>query len=88
MAKGDNKRTYKITNKSVTVVDHIEANSMMDKSDVVDRAIKYYYKQLVSGSLDDPLVDDDIGRIDGRPGKGMSSGDSGLIDRIRGGDKK
>ena len=88
MAKGENKRTYKITGKSVTVVDHVEENSMMDKSDVVDRAIKYYYKQLVSGELSDPLVDDDIGRVDGRPGRNMSSGDSGLIDRIRGGDNK
>ena len=63
MAKGDKKRTYILTEDSVRVVEYLHENSVLEKSDVVDRAVKYYWKQQQSGELDDPMVrtDEDEG---------------------------
>lgn len=88
MAQGEKKRTYKITDRGIDSIEHISNNSRMDKSDVVDRAVKYYLKGLVNGDLNDALVDDDIG-MPGYSGgnNGGSKGKRGFIDRLRGKDK-
>ena len=88
MAQGDKARTYKLTKKGIGSIEHISDNSRMDKSDVVDRAVKRYLHQLVNGNINDPLVDDDIS-MPGKKGKGSGgkSSKKGLMDRLRGGDK-
>ena len=52
------KRTYQISDKSKDIVDGIkDSNDIpMNKSQFVDRAIKYYYKKMIDGDIDDPMV--------------------------------
>lgn len=88
MAQGEKKRTYKLTDRSIDSIEHISNNSRMDKSDVVDRAVKYYLKELVNGGLNDAMVDDDIGMPGYSGGNNSGSkGKRGFIDRLRGKDK-
>jgi len=85
MAKGDKKRTYKVTDESVTIIDHMEDNTILDKSDFVDRAVKYYWYQLKNGELDDPILDSDADSIGELPDVNESSSDStSIMDRLRG----
>jgi len=85
MAKGDKKRTYKVTEKGVRIIDHMEENTILDKSDFVDRAVKYYWVQLQNGNLNDPVLTDSsgdgIGELDLDTDDG---GSSSLMDRLRG----
>lgn len=85
MAQGDKKRTYKVTKKAIAIINWFDDNSRLDKSDTVDRAVKYYYAQVKAGNIDDPMVKDDIeeGAEELMDDDDDSSG-SGLIDRIRG----
>lgn len=85
MAKGDKKRTYKVTDESVQIIDHMEDKTILDKSDFVDRAVKYYWYQLKSGELDDPILSDDSDSIGDIPDVGGSSSSStSIMDRLRG----
>jgi len=85
MAKGDKKRTYKITDKGVRIIDHMEENTILDKSDFVDRAVKYYWLQHKAGELDDPvLTDGDSDSLDAPDIEGVDDGSSSLMDRLRG----
>lgn len=85
MAQGDNKRTYKLTKKAVSIISWFDDNSRLDKSDTVDRAVKYYYAQVKAGEIDDPMVEDKIERgaselVDDEEDSGSTS----IIDKIRG----
>lgn len=85
MAKGDKKRTYKVTDESVQIIDHMEDKTILDKSDFVDRAVKYYWYQLKSGELDDPILSDDSDSIGDIPDvDGSSSSSTSIMDRLRG----
>lgn len=85
MAKGDKKRTYKVTDESVQVIDHMEENTILDKSDFVDRAVKYYWYQLKNGELDDPILSDDADSIGDLPDVEDSGKEStSIMDRLRG----
>jgi len=84
MAQGDKKRTYKVTKKAIAIINWFDDNSRLDKSDTVDRAVKYYYAQVKAGEIDDPMVKDDI-ESGGDSLMDDDDGDSGggLIDRFR-----
>lgn len=85
MAKGDEKRTYKITEESVDVIDWMEDNTILDKSDFVDRAVKYYWLQHKNGNLNDPILTDDASDIQGVPDLDSSSDEgSSILERLRG----
>lgn len=85
MAKGDQKRTYKITQKSVNIVDWMEDNSILEKSDFVDRAIKYYWAQQKAGNLNDPVLNDDANAGGNIPDLEETDKDtSSILDRLRG----
>lgn len=85
MAKGDKKRTYKVTEKGVRIIDHMEENTVLDKSDFVDRAVKYYWLQLQNGNLNDPiLTDNDVGELDVSDINDNDGDSGGLMDRLRG----
>lgn len=85
MAKGNKKRTYKVTEEGVQIIDHMERETILDKSDFVDRAVKYYWYQLQNGQLDDPVLDGDADSIGELPGvDGGSSGSTSIMDRLRG----
>lgn len=83
MAQGDKKRTYKLTESGVRVIDTLDENTRLDKSDVVDRAVKYYYQQVKEGNIDSALVEDSVERIAQEvEGDGDDSG-IGLMERLR-----
>ena len=85
MAQGDKKRTYKVTKKAVAIINWFDDNSRLDKSDTVDRAVKYYYAQVKAGNIDDPMVQDQIEKgADELLDDDEDDSGSGLIDRIRG----
>jgi len=83
MAQGDKKRTYVVTDNGIDSIEHIAENSRMDKSDVVDRAVKYYLKSLVNGDVDDPLVDDDISPPGLKGRQQQKEEDGGFMSRFR-----
>lgn len=85
MAQGDKKRTYKVTKKAIAIIQWFDDNSRLDKSDTVDRAVKYYYAQVKAGNIDDPMVKDEIeSGADSLMDDDDSDDGTGLIDRIRG----
>ena len=85
MAQGDKKRTYKLTKKAIAIIEWFGDNSRLDKSDTVDRAVKYYYAQVKAGNIDDPMVQDQIEKgADELLDDDEGDSGSGLIDRIRG----
>lgn len=85
MAKGDKKRTYKLTDKSIKVIDWMEDNSILDKSDFVDRAVKYYWMQQQNGNLNDPVLTDSTGGdLEAPDLDGDDSSGSSFLDKLRG----
>jgi hypothetical protein len=85
MAKGDKKRTYKFTEESVDIIDWMERNTILDKSDAADRMVKYYWKQYQDGELEDPLLADAIEQASDTPELSEETdNDSSLMDRLRG----
>lgn len=52
------KRTYQLSDKSSDIVDGVKDSEEipLNKSQFVDRAIKYYYKKMLDGDIDDPMV--------------------------------
>ena len=85
MAQGDKKRTYKLTKKAIAIINWFDDNSRLDKSDTVDRAVKYYYAQVKAGNIDDPMVKDEIEEgAEELMDNDEDGGSSSLIDRIRG----
>lgn len=81
------KRTYKLKDKSISVVDTMADNTVYNKSEFVNRAILYYYRELMKGELDDPAVVDQISPDDFDMSGGKSDDSSrGILDKIRGGD--
>jgi hypothetical protein len=85
MAKGDKKRTYKLTDKSVRIIDWMEENSILEKSDFVDRAVKYYWAQQKAGNLNDPVLNDDANAGGNVPDlEGTNKDTSSILDRLRG----
>jgi len=85
MAQGKKKRTYKLTKKAIAIIEWFDDNSRLDKSDTVDRAVKYYYAQVKAGNIDDPMVKDEIEKGAEELMDDDDDGDSGgLLERIRG----
>lgn len=85
MAKGDSKRTYKLTSEAVAIIDWMEENTILDKSDFTDRAVKYYWREYKNGNLNDPLLADAIEQASDVPD--LDDGDDddgGLLGRLRG----
>lgn len=58
------KRTYNISEKGKDIVDGVKDSDdiPLNKSQFVDRAIKYYYKKMLDGDIDDPMAQ---GALDG-----------------------
>jgi len=85
MAQGKKKRTYKLTKKAIAIIEWFDDNSRLDKSDTVDRAVKYYYAQVKAGNIDDPMVKDEIEKgAEELMDDDDDSSSAGLMDRIRG----
>lgn len=85
MAKGNKKRTYKFTEESVDIIDWMDRNTILDKSDAADRMVKYYWKQYQDGELEDPLLSDAIEQASETPELNEDTeNSSGLMDRLRG----
>jgi len=88
MAKGNTRRTYKLTEDTVQIIEYLADHSSFDKSDIVDRATKYYWRDFVNGELDDPAIQDALDDISELPAD--AEGDDSkrsLIERIRGENK-
>lgn len=80
------KRTYRLDGDTIQLIDWLSDNSQFDKQEVVERAVKYYYRDYRDDNLRDPamssVLDDDIDL----PGDdGNSDGDNGgVLGRLRG----
>jgi len=74
------KRTYQIDDDTVEIVDRLGNDERIpfNKSQMVQRAVKYYWSDLVNGELDDAVVSSALGG-DIPQGDSDDGGDSGGI---------
>jgi hypothetical protein len=83
---GRSKRTYKVKDSTIDIVDELSENTGLDKQQVVDRAVHTYAKLLQEGKVDDPVINDELlgaGGIDVKI-ETEDSEEGSLLDRIRG----
>lgn len=79
------KRTYRLDADTIAVIDFMAENSNFDKQEVVERAVKYYYRDYKNGKLSDPamrsVLDDDIDLPDSTKDDEDSGG--GIMSRFK-----
>lgn len=86
MAREKTKRTYRLEDSTVEIIEYMAENTPMDKQEAVDRMVKYYAHKVKAGEIDDPMFkqavgDDPVDMV----GDGDGDDDArGILDRLRG----
>lgn len=56
----DVKRTYKLTDQEVKVIDRLSESTPLNRSQIVGRMVRHYFLDLRNGELNDPMITEEM----------------------------